>query len=112
MRSTTTYSPGELLLVPVPYTKGGGSTTRPALVLVDTGDADVLLARITSQPQTSPCDVAIVDWRGAGLRKPSFIRLHKLVTVDKSEIQRSLGNLQPADRAAVSAVLRQLHGNW
>ncbi len=112
MPSTTNYSSGEVLLANLPYTGGGGTATRPALVLVDTGDADVVLARITSQSQTSSYDVPIVDWRGAGLRLPSFIRLHKLVTVDKSEVLRPLGHLQPADRARVSTVLRQTYGNW
>ncbi len=112
MPSTTTYTPGEVLLVKYPYTGGGGAAIRPALVLVDTGDADVLLARITSQPHTTAYDLRVIDWQGAGLRSPSFVRLHKLAAIDKGEVIRRLAYIQPADHAQVAAVLRQTYGNW
>jgi mRNA interferase MazF len=38
------YQPGDLVLVAFPFT-GGGSKVRPALVLLDTGDDDILVAR-------------------------------------------------------------------
>jgi mRNA interferase MazF len=110
--STTTYNPGDLLLVTYPYTDMGQTKKRPALVLVDTGDADILLARLTSQTHSTPFDVALQDWRGSGLLGPSTVRLHKLATIEKTSIIRLLGNLLPADRQRVSAVLRQTYGNW
>ena len=85
---------------------------RPALVILDTGDRDVLLARVTTQPHSTAYDVRIVDWQGAGLNSPSLVRLHKLAALDKGRVVRHIGHVQPTDRAAVSAVLRQLYGNW
>lgn len=110
--STTTYQPGELILVTFPHTSGAAGRVRPALVILDTGDADVLLARITSKPPRSANDVTVADWQGAGLRGASTIRLHKLTTSEKVSVLGRVGTLQPTDRAAVSAVLRQLYGNW
>ena len=50
------------------------------MVIVDTGDADILVARVTTQSGQSDHDVPIEDWRGAGLLAPSIVRLHKLAT--------------------------------
>jgi mRNA interferase MazF len=85
---------------------------RPALVILDTGDADVLLARVTTRSYTTTHDVPITDWQGAGLLAPSVVRLHKLAAIEKTLIQRVLGTLQPADRNQVASVIRQTYGNW
>lgn len=108
----TIYAPGEILLVDFPYVSGATSVLRPALVLLDTGDSDVVMARVTTQVRHSPFDLEIADWRGAGLRAASFVRLHKLVTAEKSCIQRALGSLQPADHQKVAGVLRSTFANW
>ena len=110
--STTTYQPGEMVLVAFPHTSGAAGRVRPALVIFDSGDADVVLARITSKPSRSPYDVTVTDWPGAGLRGPSTIRPHKLLTAEKISVRGRVGFLQPADRAQVSAILQQLYGNW
>jgi hypothetical protein len=48
------YRFGDILLLSFPFTGGIGSKRGPALVLLDTGDADVLVARITSQSARTP----------------------------------------------------------
>jgi mRNA interferase MazF len=106
------YQAGDVLLVTFPHTAGGTVARRPALVLLDSGDKDVLLARITSQGYSTPYDVSLADWKGAGLLTPSVVRLHKLATIEKALIQRPLGALQGPDRAVVSAVLNKTLGNW
>jgi len=57
-------------------------------------------------------DVAISDWKYAGLLAPSVARLHKLATVEKRLILRSFGHLETVDHAAVSQVLKQTFSNW
>jgi len=79
---------------------------------LDSGDSDVVLARITTQYHQSPFDLMITDWTGAGLRAASFIRLHKLVTSEKSSVHRPLGRLQGNDRQTVAAALRAMFSNW
>ncbi|MGA8346262.1 MAG: hypothetical protein WB773_00450, partial [Isosphaeraceae bacterium] len=54
MPSTTSYLPGDLVLVDFPFTTSGPGKPRPALVVLDTGDADVVLARVTTQPKSTP----------------------------------------------------------
>jgi mRNA interferase MazF len=44
----TNYRTGDLLLVMFPFAHGGRGKQRPAIVLLDEGDDDVLLARVTT----------------------------------------------------------------
>lgn len=108
MPSTTIYQAGDLLLVDFPFTASGSGKPRPALVLLDTGDADVLLARVTTQPRSTAYDVALSHWQHAGLLAPSIVRLHKLATLAKSRVLKHLGSLHVNDRQQGAAVLQQI----
>jgi len=63
----TTYELGNIVLIDFPFASGGEKRRRPALVLLDTGDADLVVARVTSQSRQDALDIETVDWRGAGL---------------------------------------------
>jgi mRNA interferase MazF len=106
------FQPGELVLIAFPFTATAQSKRRPAMVILDSGDADILVARVTTQTGQSDYDLRISDWKGAGLLAPSIIRLHKLATLEKSLVQCALGRIQPADRAAASAILARTYGSW
>ena len=108
----TTYKPGDVVLVKFPFTTGAGAKLRPALVLLDAGDADLLVARVTTQPSFTPFDVAVVGWRQAGLLAPSNVRLHKLATIEKSDIHRTIGRLESNDRQSVAGSLRRVLDQW
>jgi mRNA interferase MazF len=64
------YQIGDVLLVDFPFTASGPGKPRPALVILDTGDADVMLARVTTQARGSQFDVPILAWQQAGLLAP------------------------------------------
>jgi mRNA interferase MazF len=53
----TTYQPGDVVLVAFPHTGKTRTKNRPALVILDTGDADVVVARVTTQLHQTPHDV-------------------------------------------------------
>ena len=112
MPSTTNFHPGDIVLVDFPFTTSGPGKARPALVILDTGDADVVLARITTQSQTATFDVTISDWQSAGLLAASTVRLHKLATLAKSRVQRSLGTLSANDRIRVAQALQSIVASW
>lgn len=112
MPSTTNYQKGDLVLVAFPFSGGSQVKLRPAMVVLDTGDDDVLLARITTQLHSTPYDVALNEWQASGLLAVSVVRLHKLATLEKRLIRRTLGQLQPADRGNVTAALQQTLTNW
>lgn len=102
------YKPGEILLVKFPFSDSSDVKRRPALVLIDVGDNDVVVARVTTHRTRSSFDVEIKNWEEAGLKAASVIRLDKLATLDKSLIDRKLGKLAADDWACVQLKLREL----
>ena len=112
MTGTMSYSAGELILCHFPFSSGQQSKVRPGIVVLDTGDQDVLVARATSQKPRSTLDVPLLNWRAAGLLGPSVVRVDKLATVEKRLIVRRLGQLDPADRQNVAAVPARLFSHW
>jgi mRNA interferase MazF len=102
------FSPGDVLLVPVVFSDASGVKKRPVVVVCAGGDADLLVAPVTSQGARSVYDVPVVNWQQAGLRLPSIVRLEKLATVAKTTVSKKLGQLPQADSAQVKAALKQL----
>jgi mRNA-degrading endonuclease toxin of MazEF toxin-antitoxin module len=96
---------GDVVLIRMQFHQAPGSKIRPALVLLDTADDGFVAAPVTSQPRMSEHDLAIKDWRAAGLNVASSIRVHKLTVLSKAEVVRSLGSLSAADCKALVEVL-------
>ena len=100
--------PFDVVVVPFPFTDREADRRRPALV-VSSPDFNAIhdqsiLAMITSAGGDWPSDVAIRDWREAGLSVPCKVRL-KLFTLDDARILRRTGALSERDAAAVRSAL-------
>ena len=98
------YQPGDVVIVPFPFTDREASKRRPALVCsardFNARSGHVVLAMITTATTTAwPGDVRIKDLESAGLPRDSTVRW-KLVTLDASLIVRRAGELGQADRAS------------
>ena len=102
------YSPGEIVLLSFPFSDATGAKKRPALVLLDAGDNDVLVARVTSHIARTDFDVELVEWRQGGLLIPSVARVHKMATLEKRLVERRLGSLTSGDWARVKEKIQQL----
>jgi len=102
------FRQGDVLLAFLVFSDGQGAKRRPVLVVHDFGDADLLVAPITSHPVRSESDVMLVQWEEAGLKLPSTVRLEKFSTIAKSCIARSLGALRPADAERVRQTLESV----
>lgn len=102
------YRLGEIVLLAFPFGDRRESKRRPALVLIDTGNADILVARITSQDADTDYDVRLAEWEQAGLLLPSVVRLHKLATLQKGLVERRLGILTLKDLSKVKTKLQQI----
>jgi mRNA interferase MazF len=94
------YRPGEVVLLSFPFADATRVKRRPALVLLDTGDEDIVVGRVTSQVAQEPFDVELVE--------PSVVRVHKVATMEKRLVERRLGALTAGDWARVRAVIQQL----
>jgi mRNA interferase MazF len=102
------YEFGDIVLIVFPFTNNLGVKKRPALVLLDADDNDILVARITSKIVDSRYDFQIRDWKNAGLLVPSFVRLHKIATLEIKLIDKKLGSLSALEAQKVSALLKQM----
>lgn len=78
----TAYNFGDIVLIGFPHTDLQVISKRPAIVLYDSGDQDVLVARITTQEYTTESDYKILDWKKSGLLAESYIRLGKQATLE------------------------------
>ena len=52
---------GEVVLIKMRFHQAPGAKVRPAVVLLDTGDDDIVAAPVTSQFRLSEFDLAIRD---------------------------------------------------
>ena len=102
---------GQVVLLKFPFTDGRKSKKRPAVVIKDIGDDDLLLARITSQMSTSKYDLELVDWDSARLKLPSIIRTCKIASIEKTLVDRQLGKLSDSDLVKFKEKIRALVDN-
>lgn len=102
------YHFGEIVLLAFPYTDHTALKKRPAMVLLDTEDGDILVARVTTQSYPSPYEVALSDWEAAGLLAPSFVKVNKLATLKAALIEKKLGNLSEPDLGLIRGKLKVL----
>lgn len=83
IRSTTKYEFGEVVLVDFPQS-GSVQKRRPALVILDIGDADVVLAPITTRERSTRGDYKLRDWQLVGLLRESWVRLTKIACLERT----------------------------
>ncbi len=93
----------KVVLIPFPFDDLSGVKVRPAVCLTDPLGQfrHVVPAFITSKPTAAalPTDLSLQpadpDFHLTGLRVPSTLQLHRLMTVTTSLIRRELGVLSP-----------------
>ena len=107
------YAKGDVVLVPFPITDLSAARVRPALIVssedYNVHSSDLIVAMVTSQPQTGPTDCRLQDWQEAGLIYPSWVRA-KLATLEQRLIQFSPGRVSTRDVIAVEMRLRRALG--
>jgi len=116
MPNTTTYSFGDVILVPFPFTDQTAAKRRPAIVV--SSDAynkarpDVILIAVTGHLSSYPRigEVIVSDWKAAGLLKPSTIK-PILATIEKSLIIRPFGRLKHRDMVVLKDALVVILGS-
>ncbi len=107
---------GKLVLVPFPFDDLSSAKLRPAVCLTNPigSHKHVVLAFITSTIPNEILKTDIVidskrdDFSITGLHVSSAIRLHRLMTVTTSLIQRELGNLSSLMEVEVNEKLPKL----
>jgi mRNA interferase MazF len=106
----------KIVLVPFPFDELSATKGRPAVCLTDPIGAhrQVVLGFITSRVSTSPLPTDVVidssdpGFSSTGLRVPSVLQVHRLLTATTTLIRRELGQLSPKMQTEVETCLRTL----
>lgn len=105
----TPYNPGDVLLLPFPFTSLSSSKKRPAVVVSPVEYhalyGDLVLMALTSQVQSD--GVLLRDWQQAGLPKPTWVK-PLIGTFACSIVDKRLGCLTQGDWGAVRRALSQV----
>ena len=116
MPSTISFSQGDVVLVPFPFTDLSATKQRPALVLsperLNKIRPDLVVAAITSQVPAALDEDEILlsasELGATGLPKPSIIKLGKIFTIHQGLIRKKLGNIGEATLKNVRQKLVEL----
>lgn len=89
------FKRGDIIAVPFPFTDLSSSKLRPALIISNdsiSNTGDVVIVMITSQNKNDGYNIPItkVDVSQV-LPKNSFVRCHRIATIDQSIIYKKIG---------------------
>ncbi len=113
MPPTTSYSFGDVVLVPFPFTDQAGTKKRPAVVIssaaYNISRRDIVIMAITSQLRASVelGEALVADWQAAGLLKPSAIK-PVITTIEQTLVIRPLGRLSTEDLQVLRNAITQI----
>ena len=91
------------------YQTDGNIKQRPALVVLDIGDDDIILAPITTTERKNKGDYKIKNWQKSGLLLDSWVRLAKISCLDKNNIHRLLGTSTAFDKKEIALIWAKLY---
>ena len=99
---------GNIVLLRFPFTDSVGYKRRPALVLKDYEDGDVLVCRITSKIYDSKYDIYLSDWLKFGLKLPSVVRVHKMATLEMDMVETIMGEIDDAILSNIKTIYKSI----
>jgi len=99
---------GDIVLIKFPFTDTNTFKRRPALVINDFQDYDIIVCRITSKIYETPYDVFVNDWERFGLKLPSVIRVHKLATLEKNMVDLIMGKIDSPLKEKIREIIARL----
>ena len=115
MTNMTTYSFGDIVLVPFPFTDQSTTKKRPAVIIsseqYNRQRPDIIIMAVTSQMQSANYfgDMTIRQWQQAGLLKPSVIK-PIFTTVEKRLVLKKLGSMSNDDRKELKKAIQTIIG--
>ncbi|MCX6258955.1 MAG: type II toxin-antitoxin system PemK/MazF family toxin [Bacteroidia bacterium] len=99
---------GDIILLKFPFSDGQTYKKRPALIINDFNDGDIIVCRITSQIYYSKHDVIIDNWEKSGLKLPSVIRVHKIATLSKDIVEIVIGQIDESQVSKIKTIFANL----
>lgn len=88
------FNPGEIIVIPFPFSDLSGRKKRPALILSVIEDKQELICvMLTSVQGKTRNDYSIQCWKEAGLLKPTNAKVYRLFTISQVMAIKRLGKL-------------------
>lgn len=99
------FSQGEVVLLPIPFTDLTSRKVRPAVVIGNSSHpGDLFVVPISSVVQN--VDLKVQDWRSAGLNVPCGMK-SQIATIEDRLVVKSVGLLSLQDSGALEKRLRR-----
>jgi mRNA interferase MazF len=106
------YKFGDIVLIKFPFTDNLTFKKRPALIIKDTNDGDVIVCRITSKFYNTKYDLELKNWSRCGLKLPSVIRVHKIASIEKEMVEARLGTVDGLVKSEIGNIIKRIfHSN-
>lgn len=101
---------GDIVILKFPFTDGENYKRRPALIINDTNDGDIIVYRITSKIYNDTYDIFVKEWADCGLKLPSIVRVHKIATLEKELVEMVIGRINDSLKAKIKGIISKLAG--
>lgn len=102
----TKYEPGEIVVIPFPFSDLTGAKKRPAMVLADINEKQEIICMMLTSIQTgSKYEYNISCWEDAGLLKPTCAKIHRVFTISYHIVHKKIGKL---DQEEYEAILKKV----
>ncbi len=116
MTATTTYKPGDVVLIPFPFTDLTTVKYRPAIVIssarFNKTQYDIIAVAVTSNPYAERKEYGYTlgkeECKRAGLFSPSTVKVGKITTIDQRLIRKRIGYLSHKTVAQISTHLHTI----
>lgn len=104
------YNIGEVWWIHFPFQDKEQDKRRPAIVIDDETIA-ILAMYVTSKNKENPYSIEIEDWRKAGLSKPSWTRIDRIVSISEWHMERKIGDLSTKDLTKIMQLVVEISSN-
>lgn len=104
------YNIGDVWWIHFPYRDEDKEKRRPAIVIDDDTIA-VLAMYVTSKKKDSTYSIEIEDWEAAGLTRPSWTRIDRIIRISEWYMDRKIGNLSSGDMTKIMQLVAEIMEN-
>ena len=115
MPMTTSYNspaPWEIWWAFVEYEDQQGiGKKRPVLVIPGNDSPLIMVLKMTSHSPRGNFkgEYQLIDYKSAGLKKPTVVRCSKIMSMDEKSFNDKIGILQPRDIMNITNILRDMY---
>ena len=87
---------GNVVIINYPFSDFSSNKRRPALVIATPKGQDIILCQITSQKHHDSYSIVLDydDFSTGTLNQKSYIRPNKIISIDKSIVNYTIGSIQ------------------